>query len=445
MKKLVFKIFPFCVVVLTLFSVQQWLRIPVSTTFLSWALNFFIIYIVFKFKSRAGRSLKGYIPQTDLTIIGVYLAWLAFSTMRGVFIAENYWEWKQLIVGVQTLLLPALIYMFAVPTILNTTLRYWFKHALIIFILIVPFLGRTAYHFYLGPIFLAGCFIPMLPKKWKFIIAGLLVVMLFIDLGSRSQVIKSAMVLLVAAAICFKRFISAKLLRTAHWACYVLPIVLLYLGISGTFNIFQDLSTNEGKYVQKKMVDGEMKEEDLSADTRTFIYVEVIESALNHNYVLWGRTPARGNDSMAFGAFKAEELKTGKYERHSNELCHTNVFTWLGLIGVFLYSLIYLRSSYLAVYKSNNVYIKFLGCFIAFRWAYGWVEDFNRFDIMNFSLWMMIAMGLSLRFRAMSNQEFRLWVKQLFTQLNTTRNHENRYRGQYRQGYGNRLPGQPVG
>ena len=244
--------------------------------------------------------------------------------------------------------------------------------------------------------------------------------MLFVDWGARSQVIKSAVVLLVAIGIYFRSYITLKMLKIAHLACYICPIVLLILGLSGTFNIFEGLSSNKRKYVEKKVVNGQVVEEDITADTRTFIYKEVIESALKHNYVIWGRTPARGNDSMTFGTIQAEELKTGKYERHGNELCHTNVFTWLGLIGLFLYSLIYLRSSYLAVYQSKNIYIKFIGCFIAFRWAYGWVEDLNNFSIMNISLWMMIAMGLSIKFRNMTNLEMKKWVQSIF-KFNTKR------------------------
>ena len=238
--------------------------------------------------------------------------------------------------------------------------------------------------------------------------------MIFVDWGARSQVIKSIVVLLVAVGIYFRSYITLKMLKLVHWICYIGPIVLLILGLSGTFNIFEGLSSNKGKYIERKFVNGQVVEEDISADTRTFIYVEVIQSALKHNYVIWGRTPARGNDSMYFGAFQAEKLKTGKYERHANELCHINVFTWLGLIGVVLYSLIYLRSSYLSVYHSNNIYIKFIGCFIAFRWAYGWVEDLNNFSIMNISLWMLIAMGISVKFRKMSNLDMRQWVQNIF-------------------------------
>lgn len=414
-KNLLFKTLPFCIVILTVFSVQQWLKISVSSTTLSWILNSFIIYIILRFRFQAGQRLRNYTTPVDNGIISIYLTWLLFNSIRGSFIAENYWEWKQLINGIQTLSLPILIYIFSIPVIQATILRYWFKYALILFAFLLPFLGRDAYHFFLGPIFLVGCFLSLLSRKWILIIGGLLAIMLFIDLGARSQVIKSAMVLLTATAIYFRKFISYRLIRIIHGACYVFPIILLYLGITGTFNIFEDLASNKGKYVQKKVVNGQVVEDDLSADTRTFIYVEVLESALRHNYVIWGRTPARGNDSMAFGTLQAEDLKTGKYERHRNELCHPNVFTWLGLVGVILYSLIYLRSSFLSIYRSNNSYIKILGCFIAFRWAYGWIEDINGFNIMNFSLWMTISMGLSIRFRSMTDKEFRTWIKSIFT------------------------------
>ena len=403
------------IIILTLFSVQQWLDITVTTTVLTWIVSFYILGTVIKYKYRLNGYITNYIPPKELIIIRIYILWLSFNIIRGAFIAENYWEWKQLISGSLSLSLPLFVYIFSNPDIVSTVLKYWFKYALIIFVIILPFLYTVAYHFYLGPVFVLGCFIPLLPKKWRYILCFLLIVMLCIDLDARSQVIKSAVIMMIAIGIYCRKIISIKLLKSVHWACYVAPLILLFLGITGTFNIFQDLSTHQGKYTETKVVKGEVVEADLAVDTRTFIYVEVLQSAIKHNYVIWGRTPARGNDSMTFGALNAEELKTGKYERHSNELCHTNVFTWLGLIGVVLYSLIYLQSSYLAVYKSNNIYIKFIGCFVAFRWAYGWVEDMNNFSIMNLSLWMLIAMGISTRFRNMSNYEFTNWIKSIFS------------------------------
>lgn len=373
--------------------------LPIGSTFVWWFIDFVTLYTIFQFRKKS----------TKYITIELFMIWTLISLIRGALIAENYWEWKQLISGILSLSIPICVYAFDKPIVTGTTLKFWFKYALLFFIICLPQIATGAYHFYLGPIFLIGCFIPIVPNKWKFILTTLLIIMLLINQDARSQVIKSAIVLVIAICIYTSKFFFSNLiLKIIHWACYIIPIILLILGVSGRFNIFQDFPTLESKTIGVR--NRENINDQLSADTRTFIYVEVIESALKHNYTIWGRTPARGNDSESFGTYNAEVLKTGKYERHKNELCHLNIFTWLGLIGVILYSLIYIRGSYLAIYKSNNIYIKFLGCFIAFRWAYGWIEDMNNFDIMNIALWMIIAMGQSQTFRMMNNKEFKKWI-----------------------------------
>ena len=358
------------ILLITVQSGLSWSNLPIPTTIV-WIIDFITIYTLLQFKN---------LHKKKVLIVEIYFWWLLFETIRGAFIAENYWEWKQLITGFFSLSLPLLIYPFTQAYILQQVLSVWIKTALPLFIIFLFIISSGAFHFYLGPVFLLGCFIPIIPKKWKILIGSILILMLFINLGARSQ---------------------------------------------GTFNIFQDLSSNEGKYVEHKIVNGQVVKNDLSTDTRTFIYEEVITSAIKHNYIIWGRTPARGNDSMAFGSYNAEELKTGKYERHSNEVCQLNIFTWLGIIGMALYSLIYIKSSFLAVYRSKSSYIKILGCYIAFRWAYSWVEDINLFDIANISLWMMISIGLSAQFRNMNDKEFADFIKSIFLKKNT-RNNNNR-------------------
>ena len=408
MRTLILKGFPILVILITLISVQGFLRINFSSLTISWLVDFSIIFIIFLYKKKLSNKISIFINRVDLNIITIYFAWVIFNSIRGAFIFNNYWELKQLITGILSLSLPIFLYPFTNARILNITLKYWFKYAIILFIILTPFLMKGAYHLFLAPLFLISCFLPILPKKWKIICVTLLVTMLFIDSSARSQVIKSGIVLLFACGIYTHRFIPNNVIKIIHGAFYIIPIVLLYLGISGTFNIFEDLSSYQGKYVEKKVENGEFVEEDLSTDTRTFIYVEVIESALKHNYVICGRTPARGNDTIFFE--DNDMIKTGKNERFMNETCHTNIFTWLGLIGVVLYSLLYFRASYLSIYKSNNIYIKFLGLFIAFRWAYGWIEDVNNFNILGISIWMLIAMGLSNEFRLMNNKDFKKWL-----------------------------------
>lgn len=379
-------------------------------TVIMWLLYALIIYYSFIFK----RNTNNNITNIDNTFFYIYLFWLSICCFRGCIIAENYWEWKQLITGAFCLLLPVFIFPFSNPYILQCTLNKWIKYIIPIFIIIGFLLVSSGrYQFTLGPIYLLACFIPLFKKKWRIIFGAFIILLLIANLGARSQSLKALVSIMICICIYYYRHFPIALIKFSHFLLYILPVILLILGISGRFNIFKDLSSNEGKYSTTQIVNGETQEEDLSADTRTIIYVEVLESALKHNYIIWGRTPARGNDSVAFGTYSAEKLKTGKYERYRNELCHLSVFTWLGIIGIMLYSIFFIRASYLAIYKSNNIYSKFIGLLIAFHWAYGWIEDPIDFDILNITLWMIIAMGMSKVFRNMSNIEFKAWVVRL--------------------------------
>jgi hypothetical protein len=55
-----------------------------------------------------------------------------------------------------------------------------------------------------------------------------------------------------------------------------------------------------------------------------------------------------------------------------------------------------------------------MGINVAFRWAYGWVEDFSVFDLSNIFLWIMIGMCFSESFRKMNDKEIKIWVLGIF-------------------------------
>lgn len=402
----------FLIILITFFSVNQWNQIPFGNTYTNWAISLLLVGTILFYRKKYFKPFN----QADYKVVNIYLIWLIIGVLRGVFIAENYWEWKQLVVGTLSLSVPIFVIIFYKPINLHQTLKMWIKYALPAFFLFFFWvIDPTSYHFYLGPVLLLSCFLPSLKKNWQFVFLVLIGLMILIDFDSRSQVIKALMTLGISCLFLFSKFLGDKILKQIHFFFYALPIGLLFLGITGQFNPFEALTSYQGNYKQTKIKNGRLVDVDLAADTRTFIYVEVVKSAIKNQYILFGRTPARGNDSKSFGTHNAKELGTGKYERHANEVCFPNVFTWLGLIGMVLYALIYIKSSFLAVYRSNNFYMKIIGVFIAFRFAYGWVEDTTGFNIMNISLWMMIAMGFSHDFRNMNNEEFKTWIRVIFS------------------------------
>lgn len=401
---------PILIVFVTFISANQWSDLPIGNTITDWIVCFIAIGCVLWNKALYYRPCN----YNDYRIVAVYFIWLIVSTIRGIFIAEDYWEGKQLVTGVLALSLPVVVYVFSIPEILQLTLRWWVKIALPAFVLFVWFIPRDALQYYLAPVMLLGCFLPILQKKWKIILLFLLFLMMT-DIGARSQIIKSIVVLLIGAVYLFNKYFPVLSVRLLNLVClifFIVPITLLTLGITDVFNPFDALASDKDKYETRVSDRGE--EENIADDTRTFLYEEVISSAVRHQYIWMGRTPARGNDSWSYGTDLSDAVRAPKIERHENEVCHLNLFTWTGLIGLILYSLIYLKSSYLAINRSNNIWMKLLGVFIAFRWTFGWIEDFNRFDISNITLWMIIAMGFSHEYRKKSNDEFEKHILGIF-------------------------------
>ena len=348
--------------------------------------------------------------NSNFYIVNIYFIWMVAQSLRGLIGCEMYMDYRQLIDGMVMLSLPILVYLFYNPHITGMVLRYWMKFGLLAFLLFIVWdVGFTS--FYLAPIYLFACFFSDLPKKWKIVIFIILAVW-FSKVLDRAQLMRTIMVSFIALGFYYKKFINKRVFKIIHLTFYVTPLVFLLLGYLGTFNILSYMSNEKEYKTTITTKSGEEKFVNVMGDTRTFIYTDVLASALKHNYFLCGRTPARGNDTSFFGntSDDGKGHKMRLNERHSNELVHTNVFTWIGVIGLLLYSLIYLRASTLALFKSNNQYIKFLGIFIAFRWTLGWIEDFNSFFILSISLWMMIAMCFSAQFRKMNDTEFKYWL-----------------------------------
>ena len=394
---------------LTLVCGLEWAQINAVSLYVIWAIQ--LCYLVVAFSAYEANRFEA----KDNSLLKIYFVWVFLSIVRGAlfYTLGNYWIWKNWIYGSFDVLLPALIYLYARPEVLSSILRTWLKYVPFLLICLLPFVPRGAFHFFLGPIYIVAFFWPLYSGKWKVIILLLMLLMLGADFTARSQVVKAGFVLFFSLFYLNRRFVSQALLKWIHWLFYILPLTLLFLALTGRFNVLKEVFSNEGVVVTKIDRDGKAIKEDLSSDTRTFIYIEVISSAIKHDYVWAGRTPARGNDSAFFGTFNAEELKTGLYERHSNEAGLPSLFTWLGLIGLILISLIYLRSSYLALYRSNNIYIKILGCFVAFRWCYGWIEDMYGFTPMILGLYMVMAMCMSKTFRRMNDYEMKGWLLSL--------------------------------
>ncbi|SFK80666.1 hypothetical protein SAMN05216357_106115 [Porphyromonadaceae bacterium KH3CP3RA] len=414
-KQILSHFLPVTIILLAVYSVAPYLRpgVPLAgimgNTTMWWVVSFIILFAFFLSR----RYFFDKRNQENMLIVWIYLLWNLISIIRGIFAAEIYWDWKGLIGNAMALMLPIVIFASTNKMVVQSLLSFFMKYALPLFVVFSVIVRTDAYGFYLIPISFLVLFFPALTNRQKMILLVITVFIILVDLGARSNVIKFGIPFFILLFYYFRKSISVKMMEWVRIALFVVPLIFFSLGVSGIFNVFNTEDYIKGDYSAKGVGgDGTVVEQDLMADTRTFLYEEVLESAIHNNYWLLGRTPARGNDSYTFGMLAAE--LTGRYERLSNEIGLANVFTWTGIVGVILYSLIFFRASYLAVNRSRNIYAKMLGIYVAFRWLYSWIEDINNFTLNYFILMMMMGLCFSESFRSMSVRDVTIWVRGIF-------------------------------
>lgn len=387
-----------------------------NVTYFWWSVDFVLLLLMLHLKRIY------YNPENNMKLIWpvlFFLIWNGISMIRGGFAAEYYWDWKQLIANGMVLFIPLSIYIFTNPVFVQNLIRFWLKYALFAFFVLIPFIVYSdVYGRYLAPVLLLLLILPILPRRWQIITLIFTFLVLTAGFDARSNVLRFMAAMALGMVFYFRWFIKEWAMKTLHTVFMILPAILLVLAMTNTFNIFKMDEYIKGDYTVESTLYGESTTEKLTSDTRTFLYIEVIESAIKNHYVLLGRTPARGYNSLYFGDTTAYDLGTDRMERYSSEVAIHNIFTWTGVIGVILYFLVFFRASFLAVYRSNNHFIKVIGLFVAFRWMYAFVEDFTTFDINYLVIWVLIGMCYSAGFRTMTNDQFKKWVKEMLPYYN---------------------------
>ena len=352
----------------------------------------------------------------------IFLLWATFGILRGMFNVQGYWGYRGWLGCVVSVLSFLWVYVLASPGMSTLMLRTWNRYFAPFFLLLCSWaipLGRLA--FLLTPVsYFYGAFLRILQKnKWPLIIVGVTLVILLFGITNRSAVLKVIFILGLALSLWFNRQIAEGLYKLSHTLFYFLPILFLALGLSGTFNIFKVFAEEDtGSTRVKELVleESASGKDQLTTDTRTHIYKQVISSARHRNYYLFGCSVGRGHDWNVKSDIKAAREHGLPYvERLQDETGLPNIFTWLGIVGLILYSGLFFQASWLGLYRSRNIYVKALAVAVAFHWLFGWLEESNNFAPIDFSLFLLLGLCLSPDFRRMSDVEFRLWFRSLFT------------------------------
>lgn len=393
------------IILISFFQTNQKYNLPLGNFAISLFIDIILIFIIFQYKNYFVN--KRIYNNKEFKWVNIFILYVIFNAIRGIFMANGYYEYKHLVQGFVYSIIPIFLFLFLKKDISAYIWRKWYKYGIILYFLYFIFFIKFD-PFYLSPLLFLFCFFPLF-RKHKLIIFNIAIIFIiasfFLDI--RAHLGKGTISLLFGIALYYRQFITKKILTIFHKLCY-LSFILIFCYVFTDF-----IAIMSGK----QDVEEQTKTENYGIDTRSLLYYDILNSALTNDYYILGRSPARGNDINASAIlFINSETDTTEFvrdERHANEVLHGNIFTWYGIIGVFIYFMIYYKATSLAVNKSNNIYISLLGCYVAFRWSCGWIEDANNFDILNISLWSMIGMCYSKEFRDMTNSEFKNWINQI--------------------------------
>ena len=408
------KSIPFLLPIVAFIGERQTCTIQYISLTASLAITLYFYYLIYK-----NRKEANIIPDYK-KIMNLYLLYVIFTFIRGFWVIE-FWtdDTRSLVNGTLLMLMPIIIWYFSNPDKFSQLLSFWSKKWIVPSInIMLLFFVKEGYAHLLAPAYFLILFYKELPKKYRRCVWIILAMVIYGGLSARSNVLRFAIVVLLSYLFIVKQIFRN--LKRISWSFFaILPIVLLLLGTLGIYNPFEALSNNANlniNFAEAQDKTGTVIQK-ANEDTRTFIYEGVLATSLKNDSWLIGRTFVRGYEvDQLFGveAYQIIFERTGRMERISCEVGILNPFTWMGLIGLLLYSLMILAPSWYGVFRGRNKYVQCVGIILAFRFMFSFIEEMQTFGWNTITLWLMVAMCISPKFLKMSNNEMKIWIYSTF-------------------------------
>src|SRR5690606_3270006 len=109
--------------------------------------------------------------------------------------------------------------------------------------------------------------------RYKILLIAATAVVLLADLGARSNVIKFGVPILIIMLYYLRNKLPSNFYNFLRLSFFIVPVTFFTLGVSGIFNVFNMQDYIKGEITTTGVDNwGNMVEQDVRSDTRTFIY-----------------------------------------------------------------------------------------------------------------------------------------------------------------------------
>jgi hypothetical protein len=357
-------------------------------------------------------SLLFYQKRNDINVdgkkyINLFFAYNIIILLRGFIDANSYQDWTTLVSSVVsiTLFLPFTIYFGAFNTSLAVIIRTFLNYTLILFFILLlqpDDSGPLGFTHIFSPIVLIILFLPFLKKKHALLIIILAIFSFFSDITIRSNLLNISIAFLIVSTFLWRKkswILSAiKFLRAL---ILLSPILLFILGVTGIFNIF-----SIGQAFSEIVIKDEKgRSQDVFVDSRTAIYIDVISQLVNDKAIIFGLGGSGKTKTSLTDIANADFDVVYREGRRGTESGMLNYIQWGGIIGGFIYFLLFVKASYLGIYKSNNWLCIMTGLWVAYKGLFSFIEDTQIFSLGTLFLLVPLGMCFNNELRKMNDGE----------------------------------------
>lgn len=366
-------------------------------------LSVFVFCYYWKNKKYLSRQYK-YITSLYVLMIVYVVA----SCIKLTFIPSSIYPFQRMNV-MCSFLSVGTIFVLMDESIMIRTLKTWWKYVPIIVLPVSIFMDKFWLVDMLQMSFLFLMLSNCITKNKRILVSLMILYMALFGIIQRFDYLRIILPLVVFVFIKFHILLGRISSKILYGCLMLLPIVLFFFAQSGKFNVFDMDSYVEGTCTSSLG-------ENMKDDTRTFLYEEAINSALDNNYLWFGRTPGYGYDSKFVAAREGTfYVESGVFPQRNSEVFAVNMFTWTGVIGLTSWFLFFSLFGYKVLKKARNRYIRALVVYVGFFWICDWISNYFVAPSSGYMLlFMVIAICSQSKYQLMSDFEIETFFKRIF-------------------------------
>jgi hypothetical protein len=355
---------------------------------------FVIINIIFFFKSRN----LFFINKKFLSLLKIFFFYNILIIIYGLTASDTYWDYKHIFINYLPFLFFIFVFYFPLidmhfKFILKLYFNFIFPLSILLFFIgtnsISEFTSRTAL-----PISLFLIFFPYLKSFHKIIMLFLSILIIFFDQTVRTHTLYIILSFFIISFYLFK-INNLKFYKFLTYFIIIIPFFLIILFFIFNIDIFDYISLNY-----------KSQNSELFANTRSFLYLEVLGSLDNFFNIIFGSGASASfeSDTFRFNQFIFEE------GRYSTEVGFLNIILKSGIFGFFLLSLLIFQPIFFTLNNSKNTLSKLLSLKLATYWLVLFIEQPQFIGLGYFFIFFNIGILLSSKFINLDDNEIKSYI-----------------------------------